>query len=539
MQMYKKILLYVIGLHVPFILGAQGYKSVPPGNASPFQTIATHLNFQSGQTETDIRPCFSAQTDLVTATRLSQQLKNIFAAKGLRLDPNRIPRQPDYLDSLTYTHTFVIFPHELPDVYLEKLDSSWVYSQQTVDRMPALMKDVFPLGSDFLIQLMPVHINRSFMGLQAWQYLGLLLLIFVVVVIYFIFYFLFHWLLAILAKTRLSSWDIDKRETWKVARLISFLIILQIIQGMLPYLQFRVNTSSYLITLLAILKVILFLGLALRFTTIVFKHLFELALKTANRMDEQIVPIVKMLVKIGLGVSAFFYILKLLNVNVTALIAGLSIGGLILALAAQDTVKNLLGSLMIFIDRPFQIGDFVQVEGQEGTIEEVGFRTTRIRTANTSLIAIPNGNLANISVNNLGVRPQRIIDLKLAITYDTPVLYLQKFKAGLVAIISQHTKLNNESYHVYLRDLGDSALVIMFRAYIDTNMFAEELEVREEVLWSILTLADDLGIRFAFPTQTVHIEQQPGYAPLTPHLNKSAQQLDEIIKTSLKKSPKV
>ncbi len=539
MQMYKKILLYVIGLLVPFLTIAQGYKGVPPGNMSPFQTITTHLNYQPGQAEVDIRLCFSTQLNAATASRLAQQLKNIFAAKGLRLDPNRIPRQSDYLDTLTYTHTFVIFPRELPDIYLEKLDSVWVYSQHTVDRMPTLMNEIFPLGSDFLIRLMPVHINRAFLGLQAWQYLGLVLLTLVVFVIYFIFYFLFHWLLAILAKTRLRGWDIDKRETWKVARLISFLIILQIIQAVLPYLQFKVNTSSYLITFLAILKVILFLGLALRFTTIVFKHLYELALKTANRMDEQIVPIIKMLVKIALGVTAFFYILKLLDVNVTALIAGLSIGGLILALAAQDTVKNLLGSLMIFIDRPFQIGDFVQVEGQEGTIEEVGFRTTRIRTANTSLIAIPNGNLANISVNNLGVRPQRIIDLQLAITYDTPVLYLQKYKTGLISIIADHPKLDHETYHVYLRDLRDSALIIMFRAYIDTNIFTEELEVREEVLWSILTLADDLGIRFAFPTQTVHIEQQPGYAALTPHMNKTAQELDKIINTSLQKSRKI
>jgi len=227
-----------------------------------------------------------------------------------------------------------------------------------------------------------------------------------------------------------------------------------------------------------------------------------------------LLPIINRITKIVIGFLTVLYVLNLLDVNITAIVAGVSIGGLALALAAQDTVKNLLGSIMIFVDQPFQVGDYIEVDGVAGTVEEVGFRTTRIRTIDTSLIAIPNGNVANYSINNKGVRPIRLINLSIGVTYNTPLRYLRIFREGLDELIVKHPKLADEPRYVFINSLDDSAITIIFRTYVETGMYYEELAVREQVILSILELAEELGIQIAFPSSTVYIDQIPGQAPL-------------------------
>ena len=197
-----------------------------------------------------------------------------------------------------------------------------------------------------------------------------------------------------------------------------------------------------------------------------------------------------------------------MNVNVTALIAGVSIGGLALALAAQDTVKNLIASALIFVDKPFQIGDYVIAGGQEGTIVEVGFRSTRIQQVDTSIITIPNGTIANMPITNLGVRQSRLFNIMIGVTYDTPPEKIEAYIGQLKELVLNHPRTKNEPFYVHLREMAGSSINIMFRCYIDTTAFPEELQIKEEIYLEIIRIAQQLGVNFAFPSQSIYIEKQ-------------------------------
>ena len=226
-------------------------------------------------------------------------------------------------------------------------------------------------------------------------------------------------------------------------------------------------------------------------------------------MDEQLVPILTRTLQSIIIAVAIIYVLRLFNVNVTALIAGISIGGLAIALAAQDTLKHLFGSLMIFFDKPFQIGDAISFNGVDGTVEEVGFRSTRIRTFSNSLVYVPNGKLSDAVIDNLGLRVFRRYKTNITITYDTPPLLIEQFIEGLREIVAIHPATRKDSFEVHLNGMSAHSLDILFYIFFYVSSWKEELTARHEIIMATLKLAEKLGVRFAFPTSSIHIEEFP------------------------------
>jgi MscS family membrane protein len=189
-----------------------------------------------------------------------------------------------------------------------------------------------------------------------------------------------------------------------------------------------------------------------------------------------------------------------------SVLAGLGVGGLAVALAARDSLANLLGSMLIMIEKPFRVGHYVRVSGGEGTVEDVGFRSTRIRTPDNSLISIPNNTVVNTTVENLSLRKMRRQRLVIQVTYDTPREKLEELVAGIKQLIAEHPLTNKTNFNVRFNDFGESSLNILVTFHIETTDYAAELEAREEILLRIMDLAKQLGIDFAFPTRTLVIE---------------------------------
>ena len=233
-------------------------------------------------------------------------------------------------------------------------------------------------------------------------------------------------------------------------------------------------------------------------------------------MDDQLIPIVRRSMKVFVVIVGVLFILHNLNVNITALLAGLSIGGLALALAAQETLKNFFGSVMIFLDRPFRIGDWISSDGVDGTVEEVGFRSTRIRTFRNSVTSVPNGRLADQTIDNHGLRIYRRFNTHIAVTYDTPANVISTFVDGLKKIVVEHPDTRKDYYEIHLNEMGSSSLNILFYIFFEVPSWSDELNCRHQILLEILKLAEALGVRFAFPTQTLHMETFPGQSSLTP-----------------------
>ncbi|MFT5168123.1 MAG: MscS family membrane protein [Saprospiraceae bacterium] len=504
----KKIILSLVLL---FTLNAavfsQSTNAPEPTLENPYNSIYVHLYYLQPES---YRPDVAAVTlfrskDSLTLIKDAIMLKQIFDGNGLFVRLNQLPQEPDYIDSTSQKSYYTPFPIELPEVYLERIGGKWLYSKETIDQISRLHKKTYPMGTDRLLTLLPTMGQKRFLGLATWQYLTIGL----VILFGWLFYKILSGLLVPLGKRMLNTYFkfgiLDNKKVIKIAQAISLLFLFWLIRLLIPVLQLPIAATETIILILRIALTILFVVLAIRIVRLAMDYAMNFAEGTEQRMDDQLIPIIRRSLIILFSIIGILNILHLLDVNVTALIAGVSIGGLALALAAQDTVKNLIGSAMIFFDRPFQIGDYIIGGGVEGTVKEVGFRTTRIQTLDTSIVSVPNGTIANLAITNLGVRVFRLISTTLTVTYDTSPDLIEKFIEGLKKLILSHPLTRKEGYYVHFTSLDASSLNILFRSYINVNTYADELKAKESILLGILRLAESLNVSFAFPSSSVYI----------------------------------
>ncbi len=504
----KKTIFFIIAqLILAFTVQSQNANAPEPNLETPYNTMFVHLYYLQVET---YQPELAAVTlfrskDSVDMVEHAIMLKQIFDGNGLFVRLNLLPQESDFLDSTTQKPYFTPFPEELPDIYLEKINGKWIFSQETVDRIPSLHKTTYPLGTDRLLSLLPKMGQKRFLGLAIWQYLTFLILI----VLGWVFYKILTGLLMPLVKKLLGSYVklefLDNKKVLKIAQVISLLFLFWLIRLLVPVLQLPVAAAEVCILILRIAFTILLVVLGIRTVRLIMDYAMDFAKGTDHRMDEQLIPIIRRSLMVLFVIIGLFHVLRLLDVNITALIAGVSIGGLALALAAQDTVKNLIGSAMIFFDQPFQIGDYIIGAGVEGTVKEVGFRTTRLETSDTSIISVPNGTIANVAITNKGVRVFRLFMTTLAVTYGTPPDLIEKFIEGLRKTIEHHPMTRKEAYFVHLNSLDPSSLSIIFRTHLKVGSSVEEMEAKESLLLGILRLAETLKINFAFPSSTVYL----------------------------------
>ncbi len=241
-----------------------------------------------------------------------------------------------------------------------------------------------------------------------------------------------------------------------------------------------------------------------RFADIFSAILEARAEATPSKFDDLLAPLVRKSLKLFIVTFGLIFIADNLDVDISSLLAGVGIGGIAVALAAQDLVKNLFGSLMVLLDRPFAVGDAVQIGDIEGSIDEVGFRSTRIRTFYNSLVTLPNAHLISSPVDNLGARPMRRWKTTLGLTYDTTPDMLDAFCCGVRKLIDDHPQ-TAEGCHVYANEFGASSINVLMVLHVDTRDYAVDLQTRHQLTLDILRLAEELGVGFAFPTRTVHL----------------------------------
>jgi len=222
----------------------------------------------------------------------------------------------------------------------------------------------------------------------------------------------------------------------------------------------------------------------------------------------QLVSFLVITFKVITVITGIVLVLNSFTINITGVLAGLSIGGLALALAAQDTVKNLFGSVMLFIDKPFKVGDYIKGELIDGEVEDIGFRSTRIRTFEDSLIYIPNGRLADMTIDNFGLRKFRRIKAVIQIDYNSYPPAIIAFTEAIRKIITDHPLSRKDFLEVNLNSFGDSSMNILMLVYFNIPTWQEELRLRQEVFLQVLELAKKLGIRLAFPTQIIFMENE-------------------------------
>jgi MscS family membrane protein len=239
----------------------------------------------------------------------------------------------------------------------------------------------------------------------------------------------------------------------------------------------------------------------------------EKAAQTETKLDDQLVPIVRRSAKVFFFVIGAVLVLQNMGYSVGSLLAGLGIGGVALAMASKDTVANLFGSLVIFLDKPFQIGDWIEMDEVEGTVEEVGLRTTRVRTFANSLVTVPNLLFTTKTINNWSQMKKRRIKMTVGVTYDTSPEKVDTLVKDIREIIAKDDKIRNDFYLVNFDNFGPSSLDIFIYCFTVTTNWAEFLQAKQEFMLEIMTAVETLGLSFAFPTQSLHVESLPEGAP--------------------------
>jgi len=177
------------------------------------------------------------------------------------------------------------------------------------------------------------------------------------------------------------------------------------------------------------------------------------------------------------------------------------------ALAAKDLLGNFFGSLTVLLDRPFHIGDWVIIGDVEGSVEQVGFRSTRIRTFYNSLITLPNALLTTTKIDNMGARRYRRMKTMLGLTYDTPPEKIDAFCEGIRSLIQLHPYMRKDYYQVYFNQYSAASLDILVYVFWETPDWNTELRERHRFLLDVLRLAKQLDVEFAYPTQTLYLKQ--------------------------------
>ncbi len=485
---------------------------------SPHHTVVTHLqNLQVNDYHPSIAGKAFDQQEISPedASKLAIQLKQIWDGEGILIAVDLIPLEPNHIDSITGQHIYIV-ASKYPEIYLKKVDQKWIYPSSTFIAIDQIHSRIYPFGVDFLVNLLPRGLgNHQYWRLKLWQYLGIALFLVFGYLFFRAFTLVFDKFLIRLAH-RLGYSKVVEKFVEPVARPVSLLFLFVLWLILLPMLQFPVMASKYIATALKttmpFFGVMIFYALA----DVLSLYFQRLASLTNSTMDDQLIPIIRRSMKVFVVIIGMLFILHNLDVNITALLAGLSIGGLALALAAQETLKNFFGSIMIFLDRPFQIGDWISSDGVDGTVEEVGFRSTRIRTFRNSVTSVPNGRLADQTIDNHGLRVYRRFNTQLAITYDTPVNAISAFVEGLKKIVVEHPNTRKDYYEIHLNEMASSSLNILFYIFFKVPSWSDELACRHQILLEILKLAEALDVRFAFPTQTLHMETFPGQSSLTP-----------------------
>lgn len=245
-----------------------------------------------------------------------------------------------------------------------------------------------------------------------------------------------------------------------------------------------------------ILLIIGFTWIILRITDFIGLILQQKAALTDSKMDDQIVPFVKEGIKISISIISLFFILgAVFHLNITSLIAGLGIGGLAVALAAKESLENLLGSFTIFFDKPFIIGDFVEVDGVKGHVEKIGFRSTRIRTVEKSYLTVPNKKMVDSILDNITRKTLQRIRMAFSVSAETPPEKVANLLTKIKNYLNQKEEITSDYKVKFFEINSNGGFEILILYFVNTPEYDTSLDVKEEVNFKILEILKEEQIR--------------------------------------------
>lgn len=508
--------------------------------STPNATLYTHVfylmpeNYDIAKSAATIKGLPKGEAQFV-----AKRIKEIFDGNGLIIDFSKVPINKNYIDTVDFgvrtlehnENRYAPFPVRLPEIYLEKSGKNWYFSEETIENLDKVYKKTFPIEFSWFNERFPEFFQKSIDGVLIWKPIALIITLIISIIFYFVLEPIMFFILRMLQ--RLFFRKISDGRTMAIlhelAKPLVFIVIIRFIKKILPSLQ-MVKVNALFLTGLKIAETVFWIFVVLKLLKVILNFYHEYKAEEKTKLDRQLAPILNKVMQGIVVLIGFLHILTLFGVDPGTVLAGASIGGVAVAFAAQDSVKNLIGTMVIFLDKPFQLDDWIEFGGVEGSVERVGFRSTKIRGADTTLFQVPNSKISEADINNKGLRVFRRYTTEVGVRYDTPPELLEAFIEGIKKLIALHPSTKSQSYNVDFISFGSSSLNIMVNVYFKGLDWGQEQESKHILHMGIVRLAASLGVEFAFPSTTMIIEQFPGQESLAPKYVTEKAAIDKQIK---------
>jgi MscS family membrane protein len=391
--------------------------------------------------------------------------------------------------------------------------ATWIFSRATVEATNGWFDE---LPNRWTLEFLPpVLLRPGFGNLLWWQWLALPLLAIAAWPVGLLLSRVSGMLLNRLAQRSAGTWDdllIERLHSpltlaWTLAVLFVLVPVLGLVGPAQALIHTVLRTGLFLVFFWSMLRCVDVLG----------AFLLQSHWAQHYPASRALVPLGGRVVKAGILAMAVVGVLGEMGFSVHSLIAGLGIGGLALALAAQKTGENLFAAFSIGIDQPFRVGDLVQVEGMQGHVETIGMRSTRIRTLDRTLVTVPNGKLVEMNIETFAVRDRIRFATKIGLVYGTTADQMRQILEGFEAVLRGHPDIWPDTVIVKFTGFGDSSLDIEVLCWFHTTDYNDFRDDRQDVLLGFMDVVAAAGSDFAFPTRTVHLvggAEQTVSAPL-------------------------
>jgi MscS family membrane protein len=340
-------------------------------------------------------------------------------------------------------------------------------------------------------------------GLLWWQWLAIPVLVALALVIGAVLGWGTRRVLGHLAARTQTAWDDTLLH--RVAAPVNLLWTIAVFTALRPWLDLDADAGEVVSRVLRSATLLVVFWAGFRSLDVGFDAAAAAPWSKVNQSLSGLLPLGRKLAKIVLLAIGLVSVLNELGFQVASLLAGLGIGGIALALAAQKTVENLFGSVAIGVDQPFRVGDFVKVEDVTGTVETIGMRSTRIRTLDRTLVTFPNGKLADLKAETFAARDRLRLFVNLGLSYDTTAAQLRQVLAGIEKVLLAHPRIWPEGVSVRFTEFKDSSLNVEVMAWLQLTDWSAFTRERQELFLAFLSIVEEAGSTLAFPTRTVHV----------------------------------
>ena len=400
-------------------------------------------------------------------------------------------------------------PNGPESVLLVRRGGAWKFSRGTVERIDVWF-DALP--NRWAIETLPAPLLRPGpKDLLWWQWIALPIVALLAAIGGRVAGGVTASLLIATARRTDRTWDDRLVARWRGPVVLAWSLLLA--WAMLPLLDLYAPAHAFLRSVLATGGYAAVFWLALRAVDIAAEQVASARWAQDRKLSNSLVPLGARSGKVFIAAVGLIAILSSLGYPVASLLAGLGIGGLAVALAAQKTVENIFGAFSIGVDQPFREGDFVKVEDFVGTVEKIGLRSTRIRTLDRTIISLPNGKLADMRLETFEARDRIRLYCVLGLVYETNATQMREILAELEKALRAHPKIWPDAVVVRFAAFGASSLDVEVMAWFQTADWNEFTAIRQAMFLEFMHIVERAGSSFAFPTRTVHLVSAAGKTP--------------------------